>query len=82
MLTLYSASWCSHCQPLRAQLDRERIEYQLIDIDNDPEAAKYVMGVNGGEQTVPTVRFPDGSTLTNPTVHAIRARLIRLALGN
>jgi mycoredoxin len=39
------------------------------------------MSVNGGNQTVPTVRFPDGSALSNPTVHEVRARLVRLALS-
>ena len=37
--------------------------------------------VNGGNQTVPTVRFSDGSALTNPTVHEVKARLVKLALG-
>jgi mycoredoxin len=52
-----------------------------VDIDKDPRAAEYVRGVNKGNETVPTIRFPDGSTLTNPTVHEVRARLIRLSLG-
>jgi len=30
------------------------------------------MSVNGGNQTVPTVVFPDGSAATNPTIAEIR----------
>ena len=81
MLTMYSTSWCGYCHRLRSQLDREKIVYKVVDIEHDPAAAEFVRGVNGGSQTVPTVRFADGSALTNPTVHEVRARLVKLALG-
>lgn len=81
LLTMYSTSQCGHCHRLRAQLDGAKIAYEVVDIDQDPQAAAYVKSANGGDQTVPTVRFPDGSLLTNPTVHEVRARLVRLALG-
>jgi mycoredoxin len=42
----------------QAQLDREGIGYQVVDIEHDETAADFVMSVNGGNQTVPTVRFP------------------------
>jgi mycoredoxin len=72
---MYSTTWCGYCHRLRAQLDREQIAYEVVDIEQDSQAADYVMSVNGGNQTVPTVRFPDGTALTNPTVHEVRARL-------
>jgi mycoredoxin len=78
---MYSTTWCGNCQRLRAQLDRERIAYQVVDIEQDHQAATYVESVNEGNQTVPTVQFADGSALTNPTVHEVRARLVKLALG-
>jgi mycoredoxin len=67
-LTIYSTTWCGPCIRLKAQLDRVGITYEIIDIEQDPEAAEFVMSVNHGSQTVPTVVFPDGSTLTNPSV--------------
>ena len=75
MLTMYSTSWCGYCRRLKSQMDREGIEYQVIDIENDPESAAFVMEVNGGNQTVPTVRFPDGSAMTNPTIVQVREKL-------
>jgi mycoredoxin len=72
---MYSTTWCGYCRRLRAQLDRENIAYEVVDIERDAQAAEYVMSINGGNQTVPTVRFPDGTALTNPTVHEVRARL-------
>ena len=64
MLTMYSTSWCGYCHRLGSQLDRENIAYEVVDIETDPAAAEYVRGVNGGNQTVPTLRFADGSALS------------------
>ena len=75
VVTMYSTVWCGYCHRLRSQLDREGIEYQVVDIENDPAAADLVMKVNGGMQTVPTLVFPDGSALTNPTLAQVKARL-------
>jgi mycoredoxin len=79
MLTMYSTVWCGYCHRLRSQLDREGIGYRVIDIEVDPSAAAFVMSVNGGNQTVPTVRFADGSTLTNPTIAQVKAHMATLS---
>src|SRR5262245_32531714 len=78
-LTMYTTPWCGYCRRLKSQLAREGIEITEVDIEREPDAAEYVMKVNGGYQTVPTVLFPDGSTLTNPSVQAIKQRLEELA---
>jgi mycoredoxin len=57
------------------QLDREGVAYDVVDIEQVPEAAELVMRVNGGNQTVPTVVFADGSALTNPSAAQVKARL-------
>ena len=75
MLTMYSTPWCGYCHRLKSQLDREGIAYEVVDIEQDPAAADFVMSVNGGNQTVPTVVFPDGSAATNPSVAEVKARL-------
>jgi mycoredoxin len=79
-VTMYSTSWCGFCRRLKAQLAREGIEITEINIEQDPAAADYVMSVNGGNQTVPTVVFPDGTALTNPSVAQVRERLKGLTL--
>lgn len=75
VVTMYSTQWCTYCRRLKSQMDREGIEYQVVDIEDDPEAAEYVMSVNGGNQTVPTVTFEDGSAMTNPTIVQVREKL-------
>jgi len=79
MLTMYSTTWCGYCHRLGSQLDRAGIQYEVVDIDRDPAAARYVRSVNGGNQTVPTVLFPDGSALTNPTIVQVQEHLGRQA---
>lgn len=74
-LVMYSTTWCGYCQRLKSQLTREGIAFTEIDIEQQPEAAEYVMSVNGGNQTVPTVVFPDGSAQTNPSLAQVKAAL-------
>ncbi len=79
-LTMYTTTWCAFCRRLKTQLAREGIEMTEVDIERDPAAADYVMSVNGGFQTVPTVVFADGSALTNPSAAAVKQRLLELAV--
>ena len=74
-ITMYSTTWCGYCRTLKAQLDRAGIGYNEVNIEQVPEAAEFVMKVNGGNQTVPTVLFPDGTASTNPSLAEVRARL-------
>jgi mycoredoxin len=74
-LTMYSTSWCGYCHRLAGQLNREGIEFAVVDIESDPDAAAFVERVNEGNRTVPTVLFPDGSAMTNPSVRDVKARL-------
>jgi mycoredoxin len=74
-VTMYSTVWCGYCRRLKAQMDREGIAYQVIDIEDHPDAADLVRSVNGGHQTVPTLVFEDGSALTNPSLAEIKAKL-------
>ncbi len=74
-MTIYSTPWCGYCHRLMKQLDREGVAYATVDIEQDPASADFVMAVNGGNQTVPTVVFPDGSALTNPSIDQVKAKL-------
>jgi mycoredoxin len=79
-LTMYTTTWCAFCRRLKSQLAAEGIEMDEINIEEDPGAADFVMSVNGGFQTVPTVVFADGSALTNPSAAAVKQRLGELAV--
>ena len=70
-IIMFSTPWCGYCQRLKAQMTREGIAYTEINIEVDPESAAFVESVNGGNQTVPTLLFPDGTALTNPPIAAV-----------
>jgi len=70
-VTMYSTTWCGYCIRLKRQLDREGIAYSEINIEEDAAAADFVMSVNGGNQTVPTLVFEDGTALTNPSLNEV-----------
>ena len=74
-LTMYSTTWCGYCRRLKGQMDREGIAYVEVNIEEVPDAADLVMKVNGGNQTVPTLVFPDGSAATNPSLAEVKKRL-------
>ena len=77
--TMYSTSWCGYCHRLKGQLSREGISFEVVDIEQHPEAAELVEQANGGNQTVPTLLFADGSTLTNPSVAQVKDRLAAIS---
>lgn len=74
-LTMYTTTWCGYCSRLKTALKSEGISYTEVDIEADPAAAEFVGSVNGGNHVVPTVKFADGSTLTNPTIKQVKAKL-------
>jgi len=71
LLTVYSTTWCGYCVRLKDQMRRAGLEFAEVNIEEDEAAAKFVEGVNGGNQTVPVVKFADGSTLTNPSIKEV-----------
>ncbi|ROS76862.1 mycoredoxin [Cellulomonas sp. PhB143] len=74
-VVMYSTTWCGYCRRLKSQMDAAGIGYSEVNIEEHPASAEYVQEVNGGNQTVPTVVFPDGSAATNPSLAEVRSRL-------
>lgn len=72
---MYSTSWCGYCRRLKLQLDEAGIAYREVNIERDPAAAEFVQQVNSGNQTVPTLLYPNGRTATNPTFAEVKAEL-------
>ena len=77
-LTMYSTTWCGYCRRLKKQLEESGISYVEIDIEDDPVSAEFVGNVNGGNHVVPTVKFVDGSTATNPSLVEVKQKLATL----
>jgi mycoredoxin len=74
-VTMYTTTWCGYCFRLKKLMQREGIAFAEVDIEADESAAEIVMSANGGNRTVPTLVFPDGSALTNPSIDQVKAQL-------
>jgi mycoredoxin len=78
-IKFYSTTWCGDCRRSRKVFQAMGVSFTDIDIEEHPEAAEIVRRVNHGRQSVPTIVFPDGSTLTEPSNALLEQKLVALA---
>ena len=74
-ISVYGTTWCGDSRRARRIMDENQIEYTWIDIDTDMEGRKYVESVNRGYRSVPTIVFPDGSMLVEPSLSDLKTKL-------
>jgi mycoredoxin len=77
-VTMFTTHWCGYCVRLKKMMQREGIDFAEVDIENDAAAAELVMQANGGNRTVPTLVFRDGTALTNPSIDQVKSQLDQL----
>ena len=78
-VTMFTTQWCGYCVRLKKLMQREGIEFAEVDIETDDAAADLVMQANGGNRTVPTLLFADGTALTNPSIDQVKSQLGQLS---
>jgi glutaredoxin-like protein len=82
-IRMYSTDWCPDCIRAKAVMRRLKVAYTEIDVDKDPEGYQVVVEYNSGKRIVPTIFFPDGSVLVEPSNKALTEKLVELGLvGN
>ncbi|MCU1406533.1 MAG: Glutaredoxin-like protein [Glaciihabitans sp.] len=74
-VTMFTTSWCGYCRNLKSQMDKAGVAYTEVNIEEVEGTAELVASVNGGNQTVPTLLFSDGSSATNPSLAEVKARI-------
>lgn len=73
-ITMYATTWCGDCRMAKRWFDSHGIAYDYINIEEDDNAAEIVMKVNNGARSVPTIVFPDGSVLVEPSARELAAK--------
>jgi len=73
-IKMYATTWCGDCRMAKRWFDMHSIPYEYINIEEDDKAAEYVLRVNGGMRSVPTIVFPDGSILVEPSPRQLAAK--------
>ncbi|MGD0003597.1 MAG: glutaredoxin domain-containing protein [Anaerolineaceae bacterium] len=66
-IVIYGTSWCGGTRRARLILDQNHITYRWVDIDKDADARHFVEVTNHGYRSVPTIFFPDGTILVEPS---------------
>lgn len=75
IIVVYGTRWCGDCTVARRFLDQNHIPYEFVNIDYDREAEQFVIQANHGFRSVPTILFPDGSVLVEPSASELAAKL-------
>lgn len=78
-VTMFTTSWCGYCKRLKPQLAQAEVNVNEVNIEDIPDGADVVQEANGGNQTVPTLLYIDGSTQTNPSAAQVKEKLAALA---
>jgi len=74
-IKMYATTWCGDCRLAKRWFDAHGVDYEYINIEHDERAAELVLKLNNGMRTVPTIIFPDGSILVEPTARELAAKL-------
>ena len=74
-IKLYGTTWCGSTKRARQVFDDEKIDYEWIDIERDETAAEFVESIANGYRSVPTIVFPDGTILVEPSTFTLREKL-------
>ncbi len=74
-IKMYGAPWCGDCKRAKKFFGEQRVSYEWIDIDQDDAARQYVEELQNGGRTIPTIIFPDGSHLLEPSNDALAQKL-------
>lgn len=74
-VTIYGTTWCGDCKRAVRVLNQHQWPYQYIDIEHDDQGRAYVEQVNRGNHSVPTILFPDGSVMVEPSSAALTQKL-------
>ncbi|GAB4505313.1 MAG: mycoredoxin [Anaerolineales bacterium] len=74
-ITVYGADWCPDCRRAKRILDEHQIPYRWVDIDRDRAGEQFVIQTNRGNRSIPTIVFPDGSILVEPSNAELSAKL-------
>lgn len=74
-LRVIGASWCPDCKRAKTFLGQHRIEFEWVDLETDPSAQAEVESLNDGKRIIPTIIFPDGSILAEPSNDELAEKL-------
>lgn len=73
-IVMYATEYCPDCHRAKAFFERNKIDYLKVGLEGNTEATEFVMQINNGNRSVPTIIFPDGSILVEPSWEELREK--------
>ncbi len=73
-IVMYTTEYCSDCMRAKRFFEANNIPYMCIGLEGNAEATEFVTQINHGYQSVPTIVFPDGSVLVEPSWEELKAK--------
>jgi len=77
-IIMYGTEWCGDTRRAKKVFSENQIDYEYVNVDRDEEAEKLVKKINNGFRSVPTIIFPDGSIVVEPSNEELKIKLIEL----
>jgi glutaredoxin-like protein len=75
-ILVYGSDWCGDCRRARRFLDTHNIPFHWINIETDKKGEQFVIKVNKGIRSIPTIVFSDGSILVEPSNAELAEKLM------
>ena len=73
-IVMYTTEYCSDCNRAKAFFEAKKVRYLRVNLEGDQDATEFVMNVNNGHRSVPTIIFPDGTVLVEPGWEELREK--------
>ena len=74
-IVMYSTTWCGDCKRAKKFFDKQKVAYIDVDIEKDEKGLAFMREINDGARVVPTILFPDGEKLIEPSTAELRAKM-------
>jgi mycoredoxin len=76
-IVMYATQYCPDCLRAKAFFEANNISYVPVSIEGNPAATEFVMEMNHGYRSVPTIVFPDGSVLVEPSWQELKEKVLK-----
>jgi len=73
-IVMYTTEYCSDCLRAKKFFDENKIPHERVSLEGNPEATEFVTQINNGYRSVPTIVFPDGSILVEPSWEQLKQK--------
>ena len=76
-IVMYTVDWCPDCKRARLFFERQQISCLMVNVDEDLQGESFIKEVNGGHRSVPTIIFPDGSVMVEPSTNQLKEKFLQ-----